>query len=110
MRFDVGDTVEFELGPDGFNSRYPQHGPGRDKTDRGATGKWLRGTVVTIERDKDTGINAYKVEAISGDIYYFDSPGELYYPKSAIRLVSKLKSGKIRMVDKGGHWVTEEVK
>lgn len=106
--FGLHDIVEFELAPDGFNSRYTSHG----KRDRGVSGTWLSGEVIEVEHARLAWTpDKFVVRTKNGDLYtfYVGIGTSAAYPLSAIRLVSKLKSGKIRMVDKGGHWVTEEV-
>ena len=106
--FGIGDTIEFELAPDGANSRYSVRG----KQDRGATDKWRKGRVTAIEYSQFTwDPDKYTVDA-DGDTYHFYIGLGLTaaYPLTAIRRVSKLKTGTVRLVDKGDHYETEVMK
>jgi len=95
-QFCIGDTVEFELAPDGFNSRWPHNG----RIDRGQTGKWMRGKVTSIEYQSLGGV-MHTVETETKDIYRFLIMYYGGYPASGLRLVRSAKSGgKFRLVER----------
>lgn len=114
-RMQEGDTIEFEVAPDGFNSRWTHNG----NTDRGATGKWLKGKIIAaVPRSfHDT---LYTVETRSKDTYYFELSDHLSsayygYPLIGIRKISASpKPGSCCLVEREGsdgyYYATEIMK
>lgn len=96
MTYQVGDVIEFELAPDGFNSRWNAGG----RTDRGRTGKWMRGQVTSIEYQEIGGV-MHTVETEAKDIYHFLVMYHGGYPERGLRLVRTVKTeGKFRIVER----------
>jgi len=94
--YQVGDTIEFELAPDRFNSRWNAGG----RYDRGATGEWREAKIVST-RMTSLGETELKAETADGDVYCFRLTDYAGYPHHGIRLVRKSRpDGKLRLVDR----------
>jgi hypothetical protein len=99
MILQTGDVIEFELAPDGFNSRWNAGGV----QDRGATGNWRRAKVTSIEQ-QEFGRSIVVAKTVAGDIYRFYLADVGYirkYPMRGLRLIKRAEpDGKLRLVDR----------
>jgi hypothetical protein len=109
--FEIGDIIEFELAPDGENSRYNAGG----RYDRGATGKWRKARVTHKKIGSDLWVpDEYTTEAENGDVYRFiiGTGATARYPLSSIRKISSKKGGAVHLIwnKEGRYYYTEPVK
>lgn len=86
-----GDEIEFELGPDGFCSRWTENG----YHDRGPTNHWRR--AIVIRRLHKNTCLPFTARTGTGDEYTFKSG----YPMRGLRLISsnEIVAG-VRLVEK----------
>lgn len=109
MTYSVGDSIEFELAPDGYCSRWTFNG----FKDRGATNKWLQGKVAYVT---PTSYGKYEMIVIAdnGDRYRFEINGRTGYPSQGLRLLHSVRGPRTRLVErtdpvsKSRYWATEE--